>query len=77
MSDDLVDLAATLNGIADDLEVLLDLRAERRRAERIAVGLPPEPPERSIDEIRAETIALRARNDQADAERQGRWRTID
>lgn len=74
---DLTRTTAELQAAAVELKALLDLRAERRRARDLANGGDPNRPRRTIDEIRAETIALRAQNDQADAERQGRWRTID
>lgn len=50
---------------------------EQRRADKIRDGLDPDPPEPTADEIAAETIAMRARNDQALGEMQGRLRTYD
>lgn len=50
---------------------------ELRRAHDIQRGIDPDAPESTAEQVRAETIALRARNDQEHAEMIGRWRTYD
>ncbi len=52
------------------------LREGTRRL-RIDNGLPVDPPRKSTEQIRAETIVMRAENDQLLAERDGAWRTYD
>ncbi len=63
-------MAAEMNAAADDLRELL-------RADKIRRGINPDAPERTIEQMRAETIALRARNDQDHAEMVWRYRTSD
>jgi hypothetical protein len=59
------------------IDALAESLEEMTRALKIRAGVDPDAPPPTIDEIRAETIALRARNDQAHAEMVGRWRTYD
>ena len=61
----------------ESIEAITESLRELRRARDIRRGVDPDRPEETTEEIRARTIALRARNDQALAEMQGRSRTSD
>jgi len=56
-----------LGVIITDVTALSDLLCEKRRARRIARGLPADPPPIDYDQVRAEAAVLRAENDLREA----------
>ncbi len=66
-----------LDATIEEIMAMTEALTERRRRLDIQRGLPVDRPLKSVEQIRAETIAMRAENDQLLAERDGAWRTYD
>lgn len=57
----------SLESLTDELNAMAESLKELARARKSRKGIDPDAPEETVEQIRAETSALRARNDEAAA----------